>query len=482
MYDPLPKVIPPISPKEAHAVFLITTSLTSLSVLAALFVIGLYFFLRSHRPLGVNRVSLRLSVVAALADVLFGSCIILTNVPKDGNSPMCTFSVFGYIFFSLLSLFLISCIALNLVILLVYGRGNAHHLESRFYLGSILLASLIAGSGLLSGVYGWQASENTCWFRGDITLETLMWRGVTFYLWISLVILLCFGCVTVLVLHLRRQELAFHRLQSQMDPQCVSRIRSIRSGELDRLNAMHLIRRILFYPLIPIITQTLSVFVELDMYYRRTINRPLFFASTVAIPLQGFLTLIFFLTDPSIQRTLSDLGQEKTRSYLLVPSSSPSPSPPLPLWERFLRWACLSIWGKKVEEQDLCQRAKSRSLSFGFRAPPSFSSHYPPTTPNSSAFSHLHPNLHPLQTLPHLELDLEKAFWQHASSRPPPPPPLLSSALSSATLMYDGSSPSPTPSPSPLPPRSSHLSPPEPHSSNVDSMFPFYIEHVIPSL
>ncbi|KAJ1958366.1 hypothetical protein IWQ62_004911 [Dispira parvispora] len=67
------------------------------------------------------------------------------------------------------------------------------------------------------------------------------------------------------------------------------------------------LRRVIWYPMIPVITQTAIIANAFCNYSNHTINIPLYITATALAGLQGFLTGVVFAFDPSVRRAYSRL-------------------------------------------------------------------------------------------------------------------------------------------------------------------------------
>lgn len=69
--------------------------------------------------------------------------------------------MWAYIFFNLLTIWLVTMIAFNLHIVFVYGKSAPLIFESWYFWISLIL-SCVAFVPLFFGVYGWRPREFTC--------------------------------------------------------------------------------------------------------------------------------------------------------------------------------------------------------------------------------------------------------------------------------------------------------------------------------
>ncbi|KAJ1657879.1 hypothetical protein IWQ61_002798 [Dispira simplex] len=87
------------------------------------------------------------------------------------------------------------------------------------------------------------------------------------------------------------------------------------------------LRRVIWYPMIPVITQTAIIANAFFNYSNHTINIPLYITATALAGLQGFLTGVVFAFDPSVRRSynrlIAHLRERYYFQYLLLQFQDP---------------------------------------------------------------------------------------------------------------------------------------------------------------
>ncbi|RKP14973.1 hypothetical protein BJ684DRAFT_18657 [Piptocephalis cylindrospora] len=199
-----PHVVPPaawggylrpedgISPEQNRLILLVALPLNLLSMSAALSVFLAILYLRRHYPRLADRVSLRLTLATAFVDALYHLFQMISDLaePREGNF-WCTFSVWGYVWASLLSVFLTAALALNLQLVWFHKILLPVSFE-RLYYSLALAASLFASvPPWLFGAYGPDEVEGTCWFRDLGSHTALFWQWTSLFGWLCLSILYC---------------------------------------------------------------------------------------------------------------------------------------------------------------------------------------------------------------------------------------------------------------------------------------------------
>ncbi|KAI9229306.1 MAG: hypothetical protein DHS80DRAFT_22472 [Piptocephalis tieghemiana] len=181
-----------ISPEQNRLIILVALPLNLLSILAALSVFFAILYLRRHYPRLADRVSLRLTLATAFVDILYHLFQMISDLaePIEGNF-WCTFSVWGYVWASLLSVFLTAALALNLQLVWFHKILLPISFE-RLYYSLALAASLFASvPPWIFGAYGADEVEGTCWFRDLGSHTALFWQWTSLFGWLCLSILYC---------------------------------------------------------------------------------------------------------------------------------------------------------------------------------------------------------------------------------------------------------------------------------------------------
>ncbi|TRM64485.1 hypothetical protein BD626DRAFT_253251 [Schizophyllum amplum] len=131
----------------------------------------------------LNRISFRLliwtMVVELFYDVAYTVCVLLK---EDDNRGACTASVVGIFMFVGITNYLVTCVALNLCLVLVFGV-NVVKLEKYYVIGSFAVGIFVPIVPATLGTFGWDPLLSVCW----VTIEDPNSRIVTFvmalYLW-----------------------------------------------------------------------------------------------------------------------------------------------------------------------------------------------------------------------------------------------------------------------------------------------------------
>ncbi|KAJ3085336.1 hypothetical protein HK102_000091 [Quaeritorhiza haematococci] len=169
------------------------------------------------------------------------------------------------------------------------------------YLGSSLVLAFVFGTPpLFLNTYGFEESEASCWYKNPNTSKTLILKWFSFYGPIALSILLS-SVMTGIVI---RRLLQNRRITKKHFSHTGS-TSSTSTTNVDQVDEIirRLASRVVFYPLIPLVTQAFNVIWELDFFFKGRQNFTLLIASYIATSSQGTLTaIVFFTLDPAFTR------------------------------------------------------------------------------------------------------------------------------------------------------------------------------------
>jgi hypothetical protein len=234
-----------------------------------------------------------------VADLGYAIIQLLLNT-QTAPTPLCTVVIWGFVFFSLLTIFFPTCIAINLHATFVNDNGfkGRHSLEKYYFLGSIGLSILLSFLPFSEQMYSWDYPEGICWFRDSGTRTNIIWQWTILYAWEIACVLYIIIILVVVVLKLRG-------ISSQLVNSTVSGKTMTSQHERNVLKnkavVSAVVRRIVWYPIVPLITQTVNFLVETDVYVNKRVSYALLIVSTLNT-LQGVLNVIVFLQDIAVIR------------------------------------------------------------------------------------------------------------------------------------------------------------------------------------
>jgi hypothetical protein len=325
---------------EMNTILTSAVVLNAISIVCTIAVLVVYLFLRATRPSLVNRTSLRIAVATAIADLFYSIAQIYSDL-LTGDGIMCAVSVWWYILFTLLTIFLTAAVAINLQVVFLHGRHDARSLEKWYYIGAVVLAVVISGSGFFGKQYGWDDLQSNCWFIKDGTKEGTIWQWGTIYAWLLIVVVYCLAVIAAVLVRINKEADsldiatvmtgtksqtssitspppsptfppsptlgAFGPESSVVNPNVAKHMLKKRK----RKNLARILKRIILYPLIPVITQTPNLIVTMQASATGSNTFFIVWLSFAANSIQGMLNCIIFFIDPAVKSGIADYMEER---------------------------------------------------------------------------------------------------------------------------------------------------------------------------
>ncbi|KAG9306784.1 hypothetical protein G9A89_005684 [Geosiphon pyriformis] len=166
-------------------------------------------------------------------------------------------------------------------------------------------------------MYGWNEPEHRCWYRDRGDFEHIIWEMATIYVWIGSS-LYCLCIVIVVILKLKSPK---NNFESAIDSTSVTSVLEAQSQITPKTSpsnslTSNIIKRVTWYPIIPIITQTPSFLFEVFKHSSQHISFSLYLACYVCAALQGFLHAVVFSQDIAVSRGCSALRMYLWRKYV----------------------------------------------------------------------------------------------------------------------------------------------------------------------
>ncbi|KAF3941101.1 hypothetical protein ABW19_dt0207308 [Dactylella cylindrospora] len=125
---------------------------------------------------------------------------------------------------------LITCVALNLELVLVH-LCNGIVLEKYYLIGTLVLNLGTTLPPLIKGKFGWDDVIKVCWLTSDDNQDRLIWQISTQLLWILLAVFITCSCCLTTIYHLYRHK--FNALSVLNKPPTTGTTDSNRSGSPD---------------------------------------------------------------------------------------------------------------------------------------------------------------------------------------------------------------------------------------------------------
>lgn len=309
----------------------ISYSTNGISVLSSVTVLILILGIHYYRQDLANRISFRMTGAIAACD-LFASVAQMLSLSVPGAGVQCTVSNFGYTFFTLTYISLTAAIGLNLQLVFLYNVRNTKRYEPFYYGVSIFCALALTISPIAAGYLGYTENEG-CWYLHTSSTSGALWYWLTFLTPLIICVSFCavsVGLVTrrlrshsrnITVIHTTvRQKSEFLETGESIDNSDATASRSVRQQKRQAHDTIRAaIKRILLYPMVPIITQTpniiQSIYVQAthDQESRTFANWQL--ANCVMMGLTGFFNMCAFFFDPSFTNAWNTLKAGYVDSY-----------------------------------------------------------------------------------------------------------------------------------------------------------------------
>jgi len=309
-----------VTAEESSVLTTATIVVNSLSIAAAVLLILMFLHFRRKTPTTMDRTSLRIVFVVAVATIGYSATLITLALMKS-NGFWCSFSVWMYIVFILLSVFLTAAIAWNLSTLFVHKLAVSRTVERWYYLISLGLALLVPTPAWAAGAFGYSPMGNGCWFKEEGTTKAYIWAWASLYIWLVLMVVYCFFvvCRVALGIHRHRKKLsaAADHVTRPMDksgkasPTDNVKHEGYKVKRLQFLRELLLIvSRIAYYPSIGIVCQVLNVVHESVYLVSHDYVFALLMMAEIGTASQGVLLLMAFSLDPTVQKAYRSTGDD----------------------------------------------------------------------------------------------------------------------------------------------------------------------------
>ncbi|CAG8718327.1 18978_t:CDS:2 [Dentiscutata erythropus] len=249
--------ITPITKDQLTFISNLCVPLNIISLISTVTSCMTFGLIRIYYPNLADRVSFRLSFAALFCDIGFSSHLLLAFVWNSTPGFLCGYSAWAIVFFDLSSLFFIVCIALNLhIIFLNEYRRSYYNFEKYYFIIAISFALLLSLLPLTA----------------DIKLRSV---------------------------------------KKEIDDGFGSNSTSHLSNYPTLINKTvisSVVRRVMWYPVVPLIAEFCNSFVETYAYINRVLSYPLFLFCFVGMSLQEWLRymlLIRLFSAPKIPARLA---------------------------------------------------------------------------------------------------------------------------------------------------------------------------------
>ncbi|KAF0544261.1 hypothetical protein F8M41_002922 [Gigaspora margarita] len=283
--------ITPITEDQFFIVYNICVPLFTISLISSIVSCVTFGFIRLYYPKLADRVTFRLSFAALFSDIGFSGHylgLFLWNTP----GLLCGYLAWACVFFTLASVFFTVCIAMNLHIIFINEYNGRYKFENYYFTFAFSLALLLSLLPIADNMYGFDDSESGCWYRDSGQEYNLIWQWATLFGWVHASTLYCAFVIIMVIRKLKN-------ISEKVD------FDSSTSGFPTLINKTvitSIVRRIVWYPMVPLTTQFLTSSVETHAYINHVISYPLFLLCFISTSLQGLLNALVFSQDIAVTR------------------------------------------------------------------------------------------------------------------------------------------------------------------------------------
>ncbi|KAK6517082.1 hypothetical protein TWF506_006960 [Arthrobotrys conoides] len=215
--------------------------LAGISLLLCLSLLGfiLVLYLNPESRKCLDRVSFRLICYSLISNCFYCIGYIICVEVKPGF--FCVAGVWMIQFWLGITNWLITCVALNLELVLVH-LCNGIFMEKYYIIGTIVINLGTTLPPLIKGKFGWDDVIGVCWLTSDNNEDRLKWQISTQLLWILLAVLITCTCCCTTVFHLYRHKFTALNVLTQNKPSPNANITNstIRSSSPDNRESTNL--------------------------------------------------------------------------------------------------------------------------------------------------------------------------------------------------------------------------------------------------
>ncbi|CAJ0764631.1 18756_t:CDS:10 [Entrophospora sp. SA101] len=258
----------PITVEQSLTITRIALPLNVLSILASSIGCLVFIFIRISYPRLADRVIFRLAFAAMLSDIFYSSFQVL-NLVVTTSGTLCILSTWGWVFSTLISVFFIDCIAINLQVIFLHEYEGRRDLEKYYFILPSVFALTLSLLPLTQDMYGFDIPEQICWYRYSGTTLSIVWQWSTLFIWQQISVLYCI--IILFAVTLKLPTLA--KTSTNV---------LLKRGTL----ITSVVRKVLWFPVVPLISQTPTFLAETDMYFSKSIKYELLLFGFVAASIQ----------------------------------------------------------------------------------------------------------------------------------------------------------------------------------------------------
>ncbi|KAI8580247.1 hypothetical protein K450DRAFT_237537 [Umbelopsis ramanniana AG] len=305
------------SPWQNSVIKDLNIACNTISIVCGITVLAITAGLRIYDKKLVDRVSLRLNAAISATDVV-NSMGLLIYTFSNSEGASCTFSAFLIIWLSNQYIFLTTAIAFNLQWLFLHKKALGN-LEKWYFICPIGLALITAIIPLAAGKLGYDEAQTYCWYTPSYTAQTQDIEWATYIVLQLICLAYCLVVVVIVAVKLKNEqkELDRHLRMPWMGKEWANdRFHDDEARHRKAQQSINrVVRRILLYPLVPIITQTGFIVSEIWMYrnFRADFGLNVWGVTLKALP--GFFNLIAFSLDPAVYNVAVTITNDLIDKY-----------------------------------------------------------------------------------------------------------------------------------------------------------------------
>ncbi|CAG8736665.1 18371_t:CDS:2 [Dentiscutata erythropus] len=292
----------PITKDQYTSIAKLCIPLIIISLIATFILFVIFILIRIYYPNLADRVSFRLTFAALFCDIGYSSHLFF-GLFYDGTPKLsdfsCAYATWAIIFFGLSSLFFIVCIVLNLHIVFVNEYRIRYNYEKYYFIFSFFSALLISLLPIANDMYGYDDPEESCWYRDSGQEYNIIWQWITLFAWVVVSILYCTIVVIMVIGKLSSATKKVDNFDSSQLSYCPTLI--------NKALISSVVRRVMWYPVVPLVTQFFNSFVETYAYVHSAVPYLLLLLCDIGLSLQGLLNVFVFSQDVAVTRAFEDV-------------------------------------------------------------------------------------------------------------------------------------------------------------------------------
>ncbi|ORX89796.1 hypothetical protein K493DRAFT_305482 [Basidiobolus meristosporus CBS 931.73] len=277
-----------------------------LSAVCSLTVILAVIYLTRKFPKDANRVSFRLQLCMCYADLLLVITVLASaNLPHNQYLDLsCKLTFFLYIFGSIMLVAFSACIALNLLLVFVFNRIT-QNLQKFYIIATLILSTACSAIPLVLNKYGYDVPTDACWFYNRGSVEELIWEFASMFFWMIIGVLFCLIVVFIVArkLYQGKNKLlkSLTHENNSITPGYTKCAMERRAQETSK-KVHRAVKRIIGYPMVPILTYTFTIVKTLYSFTPAKHNYTIDFIMTLTSSSPGVFNFLAFLMDPILYK------------------------------------------------------------------------------------------------------------------------------------------------------------------------------------